>query len=58
MFFPFFPGFILKEMTGSAGVRRVQLDVGAQRQQEGAALIERHIQRVGERERAAERTGG
>lgn len=47
----FFYGFISKERTGSDGVCRVELDVIEQRQQEGAALIERHIQRVGTGER-------
>lgn len=57
LFFSLF-SFILKGLTGSAGVRRGELDVREQRQQEGAALVERHIQRVGERERESSGADG
>lgn len=45
--------FILKDLAGSARVHHAHLDVSAQGQQEGAALVERHLQivREGERER-------
>lgn len=42
--------FILKGLAGSARVHHTHLDVSAQGQQEGAALVERHLQTVRERE--------
>lgn len=47
----------MKESTGSACIHRVALDVREPRQQEGAALIERHPLRVGERGEREQRSG-
>lgn len=50
--------FYCESLPGNACVCPVRLDASEQRQQEGAALIERHLQRESKRERVAERTGG